>query len=230
MGHLGPPPSLSPRAPTHQTAEVWPVLPGGEDTQGHVRGAFGHPNLPSGWEPVRGGGGGCSCDHHSSSAVCPCVRPAPPHSSGAGSGGWGGAGKCPPSPGICIDRGWLGAGKVKERKSLESRCGRRCPGGGREGASIRESVKWVHLGPEESRRASGKRWEGDGRGGKGGRCGERHSWMQEVVMSPRDRQMGLGDRRGDSRKEDRQTDRGRPGKRPRQRHGDRDREGARGRE
>lgn len=35
-----PHPSLTPRAPTHQTAEVWPVKPGGGETQGHVRGVF----------------------------------------------------------------------------------------------------------------------------------------------------------------------------------------------
>lgn len=46
-------------------------------------------------------------------------------------------------------------------------------------------------------RRSGERLGREGkemRGGKGGRCGEKHSWMQEVVMSPGEREMGLGDR------------------------------------
>lgn len=42
-GPCGSPPT--PRAPTHQTAEVWPVKPGGGETQGHVRGAFSHLSL-----------------------------------------------------------------------------------------------------------------------------------------------------------------------------------------
>lgn len=45
-GHSGPRESphssLVRRTPTHQTAEVWPVEPGGGETQGHVRGAFSH--------------------------------------------------------------------------------------------------------------------------------------------------------------------------------------------
>lgn len=45
-GHSGPRESphssLVRRTPTHQTAEVWPVEPGGGETQGHVRGVFSH--------------------------------------------------------------------------------------------------------------------------------------------------------------------------------------------
>lgn len=63
--------------------------------------------------------------------------------------GGGGQANVSPSPGICIDRGWAGAGKVRERKSPE-RCGRPRAGGGGEGALVSESVKWVHLGPEET--------------------------------------------------------------------------------
>lgn len=39
-GSPPPQPSLTPRTPTHQTAEVWPVEPGGGETQGHVRSVF----------------------------------------------------------------------------------------------------------------------------------------------------------------------------------------------
>lgn len=73
MGRLGPPPSLAPRAPTHQTAEVWPVVPGGGDTQGHVRGAFSHLNLPSGWEPMGGGGEGAAAVTTTALLLCVLV-------------------------------------------------------------------------------------------------------------------------------------------------------------
>ena len=46
-------------------------------------------------------------------------------------------------------------------------------------------------------------------GEKGGKCGERHSQVQGVVMSHIDRKMGLRERQRDSRRDktDRQTDR-----------------------
>lgn len=52
-GHSGtcgyPYPTLASKAPTHQTAEVRPFEPGGGETQGHVKGAFSHLSLKSGW-------------------------------------------------------------------------------------------------------------------------------------------------------------------------------------
>lgn len=70
-----PPHCLAPRAQTHQTAEVWPVEPGGGDTKGHVSRAFSHLGLQVVGELM---GGGCSCDH--CGVCCVRVRDQPHHS------------------------------------------------------------------------------------------------------------------------------------------------------
>lgn len=77
VGHVGHPPPhcLAPRAQTHQTAEVWPVEPGGGDTKGHVSRAFSHLGLQVVGELM---GGGCSCDH--CGVCCVRVRDQPHHS------------------------------------------------------------------------------------------------------------------------------------------------------
>lgn len=135
---MGPPALPSPRARTHQTAEVRPLEPGGGETQRHVRGAFSHLSL----QVVGVGRAEAAAAVATAGLCCSCVRPAPPLTPTTPRGqevGGGSQANVPPPLGICIERGWWG---VRESEGEKVPREMWVPVGewGQGGASVSQSV------------------------------------------------------------------------------------------
>lgn len=217
MGCVGPPhPSLAPRAPTHQTAVVWPFEPGGGEMQGHVRGAFSHLSLQVVGVRTVGGWGeapaAVTTEAHCCVSLCetsPTTVPPLPHrdrKQGAG------ARQMSPLP-WDLHRLRLWGGRESEGEKVpEEEVWAPAGGWGRgRGPPIIKLVQWVHLGPEErDGETPRQRWENTeetrprGREARreGRKCGERCS------CSPREGESGWrsdGETEGERRLEDREN-------------------------